>query len=66
MTYFYICDRCGNIVTITDAAIPEGEAWACDECGSSSLWEFDNKENALNHSEHIRRIAGSRLFRSAS
>jgi rRNA maturation endonuclease Nob1 len=62
-SYYYICDGCGNVVTITEAPIPEGQAWQCDECGSEALWEFTDKTNAINHSEHIRRIVQSGLFR---
>ena len=62
MSWYYICDSCGNIVTIEAQPIPEGQNWSCDECGSNALWEFPDKAPALAHAEHIRRIVRSRLF----
>lgn len=65
-TYYYVCDACGNIVTIADQAIPEGESWECDECGGTALWEFTGeagKHHALNHSAHIRDALRTGLFR---
>lgn len=61
--WYYICDHCGSIITITAAPIPEGEEWECDDCGSTAIWEFDNQENAMQHSRHIERMAASGLFR---
>ena len=70
MTFYYVCDRCGDLATITDKAIPEGTSWVCDKCGNgctgtASLWEFTDKRKALEHAEHIARGYHSRLFRSA-
>ncbi len=62
MSYYYICDACGSFVTITDAAIPDGQDWVCAGCGSSRMWEFTNQRNALAHSEHIHRVTRSGLF----
>lgn len=62
-TYYYICDGCGNVVTITAEPIPEGETWECDKCSGSALWEFTNKQHALDHAAHIQRGVASGLFR---
>ncbi len=63
-TYYYICDGCGNIANITEGEpLPEDEEWACDECGSSALWEFTSKRNAMIQSNRIRAIHNSGLFR---
>jgi DNA-directed RNA polymerase subunit RPC12/RpoP len=64
--WYYVCDRCGSLVTIEAAPIPEGEEWECADCGSGAVWEFTNKANALAHGNHIRRGYKSGLFRSAS
>jgi DNA-directed RNA polymerase subunit RPC12/RpoP len=58
--WYYICDACGSIVTIEAAPIPEDQTWACADCGSDAMWEFTDKDNALRHSEHIKR--GRSLF----
>lgn len=52
--WYYICDKCGNIVTIEAAPLKNQGSWLCDECGASALWEFDNRTNALIHSATIR------------
>ena len=65
-TYYYICDRCGNLATIVNEPIADDGGFACDECGGVALWEFTDKTKALDHSEHIRRINRSGLFREAS
>lgn len=74
MIFYYVCDKCGNLVTITDAAIPEGEEWECDICHGSALWEFTDKQKALSHAEHIQHALAllawsggirSGIFRSA-
>jgi DNA-directed RNA polymerase subunit RPC12/RpoP len=64
--WYYICDHCGNVVTIEASPIPEGQSWECADCGSSALWEFESKENALQHSRHIQRLVKSALFRRVS
>ncbi len=66
MSYYYICDACGSIVTITAEPIPENDEWACADCGAHRMWEFTNKHSALAHAEHIRGVVKSGLFHSAS
>ena len=66
MSYYYICDRCGNLVTIEEQPIPEGQDWECDQCHGSAMWEFTDKDKALAHAEHIARGARSGIFRGAS
>lgn len=61
--WYYVCDSCGNLVTITAAPIPEGIDWTCDTCGSNAQWEFTDKEAALRHSLRIQDVNRSRLFR---
>jgi hypothetical protein len=50
---YYVCDRCGDIVTVTEAAIPEGDSWRCDSCGSTAAWEFTNADHARDHAAAI-------------
>jgi DNA-directed RNA polymerase subunit RPC12/RpoP len=38
--FYYICDGCGDMVTITAEPIPEDEEWTCEKCGSHALWEL--------------------------
>lgn len=59
--YYYICDACGDLVTIEDEPVADESGWECD-CGSHALWEFTDKRAALKHAEHIRRLVRSRLF----
>ena len=61
--WYYICDACGNLANVTDAPLADDCGFVCDGCGSAALWEFTNKKAALEHSEHIRRLVRSRLFR---
>lgn len=63
--WYYICDACGSIVTITSEAIPEDQAWSCADCGSEAMWEFTNKEHALQHARHISSLARSGLIHKA-
>lgn len=63
-TFFYVCDHCGDFVTITGAPILEGDAWECASCGSSAAWEFTDPQAAREHSEHIRKGVTSGLFRT--
>lgn len=63
--WYYICDACGSIVTITAEPIPEGDVWECADCGSSAMWEFTNETNAMQHSRHIQRLVRSGLIRRA-
>lgn len=63
--WYYVCDRCGNLVTIRETPIPEGEDWACDKCGSSAMWEFTNQRAAVEHAHHVKRGYDSKLFRGA-
>jgi DNA-directed RNA polymerase subunit RPC12/RpoP len=65
MTYYYICDACGSIVTITDEAIADDSGWECADCGSSAMWEFTDEEKAMAHSRHIHDGLRSGLFRRA-
>jgi len=65
VSYYYICDRCGNLVTVESEAIPDGQDWECDACGSHALWEFPNKDHALAHGAMIaRRASRSGIFRT--
>ena len=63
--WYYVCDSCGNIVTITDTPIPEGESWECGECGSSAMWEFPRASAAVAHAEHIRTLVRSGIVKRA-
>jgi len=63
MTYYYICDRCGNLTNITDEPIPDDPQFICDRCESPALWEFTNKSHALQHQAHIQRLHRSGLLR---
>ena len=65
MSYYYVCDRCGNLATAR-AQIDDDGTWACDKCENRfSVWEFTDKRNAEAHSRHIQRGASSGLFRGA-
>jgi hypothetical protein len=61
--WYYICDHCGNLVTIEAAPIPEDQEWACDECEGSALWEFTNQAHAMQHARHIQAAVRTGLFR---
>lgn len=60
--YYYICDACGDLVTIEDEAIADDSGWQCSKCGSHALWEFTDKAAAMTHAERIQAIVRSRLF----
>lgn len=51
--YFYVCDRCGDVITIEAAPILEGVLWECEKCGGSAVWEFASSRHALEHAAHI-------------
>jgi hypothetical protein len=57
--WFYICDKCGDLVTIEAAPLPHSTYWVCDKCGCTSLWEFDDEAKALQHSRDIQHKARS-------
>lgn len=58
--WIYICDKCGNIVTIEAASLVDQGSWECDKCGASALREFQDQAKALQHSrdiqERVRRV----------
>ena len=52
MTYFYICDSCGSI-DISEQPHPPTQLWACGRCESTSLLEFTDQAEALQHARTI-------------
>lgn len=59
----YVCDRCGHYFSREPASMMECPV---ADCQSASLWEFNRKDAALQHSRHIQLGLSSGLFRSAS
>lgn len=64
--FYYVCDRCGDILTITEGAIPADESWTCENCGSQTAWQFTDKDHARDHSAHIRDAARRGTWRDLS
>ena len=54
----YVCDQCGHI-EVRDA-VPEGDEWTCETCGSHAAWEFapEKRAYAESHALHIHRGNG--------
>jgi DNA-directed RNA polymerase subunit RPC12/RpoP len=65
VTFYYICDKCGDLAHITYEPVEDDERWACDKCGSLALWEFENFRSALQHQSDIMQRNRSRLFRTS-
>jgi len=53
VAWYYICDACGSIADIGDRHPEDGPAWACADCGSTALWEFADKDEAVLYSRQI-------------